>query len=148
MLTIPPYLVKRRKQHFHHLEQYKIDLILGCNGFIWIGEHVEPKDDMIIEDQVNRSEQQNEKLRTLTSLTEQEQTYTPLETRQNICRIANAIRVVSTLSFSITVDTIMETVNLSRSLDLDIHEMLGAEFIVLVAEREAERRSLTTKRKG
>jgi exosome complex RNA-binding protein Rrp4 len=40
LLTVPPYLVKRRQQHFHHLEQYDVDLILGCNGFIWVGKHV------------------------------------------------------------------------------------------------------------
>ncbi|KAI3506719.1 hypothetical protein L1887_21282 [Cichorium endivia] len=143
MLTISPYLVKRRKQHFHQLESYGIDLILGCNGFIWVGEHVETKDNMV-EDE---PELQNKKFQTSMSLEEQEQAYTPLETRQNICRIANAIRVLSTLGFSITLDVIQEVVDLSSSKGLDIHEMLGAEFCVLVAEREAERRSLSTRRK-
>uniref|UniRef100_A0A2N9GWP2 K Homology domain-containing protein n=1 Tax=Fagus sylvatica TaxID=28930 RepID=A0A2N9GWP2_FAGSY len=100
LLTVPPYLVKRCKQHFHHVEQYGVDLILGCNGFIWVGEHVEAKDDME-EDQV---------------------------------------------SFNITIEVILETMNLSSSLNLDIHEMLGSEFCVLVAEGEAERRSLTKKK--
>ncbi|GJV72536.1 exosome complex component RRP4 [Tanacetum coccineum] len=143
MLTISPYLVKRRKQHFHHLEQYGIDLILGCNGFIWVGEHVETTDNMI-EDEPTKPESQDI---TSMSLEEQEQTYTPLETRQNICRIANAIRVLSTLGFSITVDVILEIVDLSTSKGLDIHDMLGAEFCVLVAEKEAERRNLKTRRK-
>ena len=57
LLTVPPYLVKRQKQHFHHLEEFGIDLILGCNGFIWVGEHVEAKDDMV-EDQVSQSDPQ------------------------------------------------------------------------------------------
>ncbi|KAL6968380.1 exosome non-catalytic core subunit rrp4 [Sarracenia purpurea var. burkii] len=142
LLTVPPYLVKRRKQHFHHIEQYKVDLILGCNGFVWVGEHIEPKDEMM-EDQVSKPNGGYQ-----TSLEEQEQTYTPLEARQNICRIANAVRVLSTLGFSINVEVIMEIVNLSHSLNLvDIHEMLGAEFCVLVAEGEAERRSLTKRKR-
>ena len=145
MLTVPPYLVRRRKQHFHHLEQYGVDLILGCNGFIWVGEHVEAKDDMV-EDQVSKPEQQKSNKNSI-SLEEQEQTYTPIETRQNICRIANAVRVLSILGFNITIEVIMDTMNLSSSLNLDIREMLGSEFCVLVAEGEAERRSLT-KRKG
>ncbi|XP_050265486.1 exosome complex component RRP4 homolog [Quercus robur] len=145
LLTVPPYLVRRRKQHFHHLEQYGVDLILGCNGFIWVGEHVEAKDDMV-EDQVSKPEQQKSNKNSI-SLEEQEQTYTPIETRQNICRIANALRVLSILGFNITIEVIMDTMNLSSSLNLDIHEMLGSEFCVLVAEGEAERRSLT-KRKG
>nr|XP_043636639.1 exosome complex component RRP4 homolog isoform X2 [Erigeron canadensis] len=146
MLTISPYLVKRRKQHFHQLEQYGIDLILGCNGFIWVGEHVETKDNMV-EDEPSKPDIQTEKSRTSMTLEEQEHTYTPLETRQNICRIANAIRVLSTLGFSITIDVILETVDLSTSKCPDIHDMLGAEFFVLVAEKEAERRSLTTRKK-
>ncbi|KAM3710255.1 hypothetical protein ACJW31_01G015100 [Castanea mollissima] len=145
LLTVPPYLVRRRKQHFHHLEQYGVDLILGCNGFIWVGEHVEVKDDMV-EDQVSKPEQQKSNKNSI-SLEEQEQAYTPIETRQNICRIANAVRVLSILGFNINIEVIMDTMNLSSSLNLDIHEMLGSEFCVLVAEGEAERRSLT-KRKG
>ncbi|KAL4558806.1 hypothetical protein LXL04_037008 [Taraxacum kok-saghyz] len=137
MLTISPYLVKRRKQHFHHLEQYNIDLILGCNGFIWVGEHVETKDNNMVEDDPIKPIKPQIPI----GLEEQEETYTPLETRQNICKIANAIRVLSTFGFSITVDVIQEVVDLGNSKGVDIHEMLGAEFCVLVAEREAERRS-------
>lgn len=147
MLSVPPYLVKRQKQHLHHLEQYGIDLIIGCNGFIWVGEHIEPKDDTI-EDRVTKFEkQQNSKSQSSMSLEEQEQTYTSPEIRQNICRTANAVRVLSTLGFNVTVDVIMETVKLSSSMNVDIHEMLGAEFCVLVAEREAERRSLLSKKR-
>ena len=81
------------------------------------------------------------------SLEEQEQTYTLLEKGQSICRITNAVWVLSILGFNIAIKVIMDTMNLSSSLNLDIHEMLGSEFCVLVAEGEAERRSLT-KRKG
>ncbi|KAK6937482.1 K Homology domain, type 1 [Dillenia turbinata] len=142
LLTIPPYLVKRRKQHFHHLEKYGIDLVLGCNGFIWVGEHVEAKDNMV-EDQMSKSEQQS----SVSSLNEQEHNYIPLETRQSICRTANAVRVLSVLGFNISVEVITQTVELSSSLNIDIHDMLGAEFYVLVAEAEADRRSLLTKKK-
>lgn len=93
----------------------------------------------MVEEQVEKSEQHS---KTSSSLEEQEQTYTPLETRQNICRIANAIRVFTNLGFIITVENILDTVNLSSSLNLDIHEMLGSEFHVLVAEKEAVQRSL------
>lgn len=147
LVTVPPYLVKRRKQHFHHLEQFGIDLILGVNGFIWIGKHIEVNDNMI-EDPPTQPDQQNIKSSEYShSLEEQEQTYTPLETRQYICRSANAVRVLASLGFSITPEVIVDLVNLSIGLNLDIHEMLGAEFYVLVAEKEAERRSLAKKKK-
>ncbi|KAM3691358.1 hypothetical protein ACJW30_08G008800 [Castanea mollissima] len=56
LLTVLPYLVRSRKQHFHRLEQYRVDLILGCNGFIWVGEYVKAKDDTV-EDQGSKLEQ-------------------------------------------------------------------------------------------
>ncbi|KAJ1433028.1 RNA-binding domain, S1 [Sesbania bispinosa] len=147
LLTVPPYLVKRQKQHFHHLEQYGVDLILGCNGFIWVGEHIEARDDMI-EDQVNQFDSQvllpN---KNSASLEEQEKNYTTLETRKYICRAANAVRVLSTLGFIITLEIIKGIIDLSLSLNLDIHDMLGSEFCVLVAEREAERRSSNKKKR-
>ncbi|XP_008464390.2 exosome complex component RRP4 homolog isoform X2 [Cucumis melo] len=146
LLTVSPYLVKRRKQHFHHLEQYGIDLILGCNGFIWIGKHVDSTQDTMIEDQVNKIEQKGSKFEGNFGNQMHERVHTPLETRQNICRTANAIRVLSILGFIITVEVIMETVSLSISLNINVHEMLGLEFFVLVAEKEVERRSCRKKR--
>ena len=140
-LTVAPYLVKRQNQHFHHLEQYGIDLILGCNGFIWVGEHVEARDDMI-EDQINQSDQQVLiPSKNSVSLEEQEKNYTAPETSEYICRAANAVRVLSTLGFILTLEIIKGVIDLSLSVNLDIHDMLGSEFCVLVAEKEAESRS-------
>lgn len=147
LLSIPSYLVKRRKQHFHQLDQYGVLLILGCNGYVWVGELVEAKDRMEV-DQVNLSEEANMKSRSYMSLEETEPDYTPLETRRNICRIANAVRVLSILGFNITIDVILEIFELSISENVNVHDMLGAEFCVQVAEKEADRRSMAAKRKG
>ncbi|KAJ6694808.1 hypothetical protein OIU74_014020 [Salix koriyanagi] len=70
------------------------------------------------EDQLNNTEQQFTKSNTTKEM--------PLETRQNICRIANAIRVMSILGFNVTLDVILETIDLSSTLNLGIDEMLGA----------------------
>ncbi|XP_010511328.1 PREDICTED: exosome complex component RRP4 homolog [Camelina sativa] len=120
LLKVDPYLVKKSMNHFHYLESLGIDLILGRNGFIWVGEHAQVKDP-----------NQN---------TGNEKSYTPLETRQSILRIGNAIRVLSNLGFTMTLEVIMETVKLSNTDNIDVHDMLGSEFHVLVAENEAERR--------
>ena len=69
----------------------------------------------------------------------------PLETRKSIVRIGNAIRALSNLGFTLTLEVIMETINLINMENIDVHDMLGSEFHVLVAENEAERRR--TKRK-
>ncbi|XP_020674854.1 exosome complex component RRP4 homolog [Dendrobium catenatum] len=136
LLRVPAYLVKRRKQHFHDLEQYGVDLILGCNGFIWVGEHVVPADNEMVEDQES-------------TLKDKEQSYTPLEIRQNICRIANSVRLISALGFAISVDAIIDTAEASKSSNIDIKDMLGAEFYVQTAEREVQKRiSLLKKKRG
>ena len=128
LLTVPAYLVKRRKQHFHHLEQYGVDLILGCNGFIWVGEHV-----VVREITISNEEQEN--------LNAEAETFTPMETRKHICRLANAVRVLSALGFTLTVELIIQTAEASLSSDVEINDMLGAEFYVQTAEREAKRRA-------
>uniref|UniRef100_A0A1D1XD81 Exosome complex component rrp4 n=1 Tax=Anthurium amnicola TaxID=1678845 RepID=A0A1D1XD81_9ARAE len=148
LLTVTPYLVKRRKQHFHHLERYGVDLIMGCNGFIWVGEHVEAGENAVEEDQENKREENTNANRSLVSLEEEGQPFTPLETRQHICRIANAVRVLSALGFSLSSDVIVETAETSALMDIDIRDMVGAEFYVQTAEREVERRMSLRKKKG
>jgi exosome complex component RRP4 len=80
------------------------------------GEHVDAREN-ISEDPLNNTEQQHTKSNT------------------------NAIPILSTLGFNLTLEVMLETSNLSSTLNLAIDEMLGSEFHVLVAEREAERRT-------
>ncbi|OAY82659.1 Exosome complex component rrp4 [Ananas comosus] len=139
LLTVPAYLVKRRKQHFHHLEQYGVDLIIGCNGFIWVGEHVEAGENvgMLVEDQEKTS-----------TAEEESWSFTPLETRKHICRIANAVRLLSALGFTLTVEAIVDTAEASLASNIEINDMLGAEFFVQTAEREVQRRASMVRKKG
>ncbi|KAG7588446.1 K Homology domain type 1 superfamily [Arabidopsis suecica] len=120
LLMVDPYLVKKSNHHFHYIESLGIDLIIGRNGFIWVGEHVQAENPIIVDDEMVK--------------------HTPLESRQSILRIGNAIRVLSNLGFTVTLEVIMETFNLSNTENVDVHDMLGSEFHVLVAENEVERR--------
>lgn len=128
LLKVRPFLVKRQKQHFHHLKQYDIDIIIGCNGFIWIGEHneVNPTESHILVP--HKKEEKN--CRT-----------------KYICTAANAVRVLSNLRFTITLEVINEVIELSLSLNLETHDMLGSEFSILVAEKEVERRILKKRKR-
>ncbi|XP_008791547.1 exosome complex component RRP4 homolog isoform X2 [Phoenix dactylifera] len=144
LLTVPAYLVKRRKQHFHRLEQYCVDLILGCNGFIWVGEHLETGENDMLEDREKRPEIS----KTNMIHEEQERTFTPLEVRRHICRIANAVRLLSALGFILTVESIIDTVEASASSNIEIKDMLGPEFYVQTVEREVQRRILLSRKKG
>jgi exosome complex component RRP4 len=135
LLTVPPYLVKRKKQHFHHLAQYDVDLILGCNGFIWVGEHV------VVGKKTKTTEDQQKS-------SDDAENFTPLETRKHICRLANAVRVLSALGFTLTVELIIETAEASASSNVEVNNMLGAEFYVQTAEREAKRRADLLRKKN
>ncbi|CAN6249396.1 unnamed protein product [Urochloa humidicola] len=135
LLTVPPYLVKRKKQHFHHLAQYDVDLILGCNGFIWVGEHV------VVGEKTKMTEDQQ-------NSSNEAENFTPLVTRKHICRLANAVRVLSALGFTLTVELIIETAEASVSSNIEVNDMLGAEFYVQTAEREAKRRADLLRKKN
>jgi len=135
LLMVAPYLVKRKKQHFHHLEKYNVDLILGCNGFIWAGEHV-----VVGEKPKTTGGQQG--------FSTEAENFTPLETRKHICRLANSVRVLSALGFTLTVELIIETMEASASSNVEINDMLGAEFYVQTAEREAKRRADLLRKKN
>lgn len=130
--------MKIQRHHLHHLEQYGADLILGCKGFVWVGEHVKAMNSTTIEDQLNNSEQQLIKYKTTSKDMLQ-------ESRQSRCRIANAIHVLSSLGFALTLEVTLETIDLSSALNLGIDEMLRSKLRVLDAEREAEWRNSMTK---
>ena len=38
-VQVPADLVKRQKLHFQHLEAAGVDIILGCNGLVWVAPH-------------------------------------------------------------------------------------------------------------
>ncbi|KAG0468121.1 hypothetical protein HPP92_017449 [Vanilla planifolia] len=133
LLKVDPYLVKRRKQHFHHLERFGVDLILGCNGFVWVGEHVEPGS---VEDPESMAR-------------DAEQNFTPLEVRRHICRVANSVRLLSALGFYLTMEAIVDAADAGASSNTDINDMLCGEFYVQTVEREVQRRaSLLRKKRG
>ncbi|KAH7655594.1 exosome complex component RRP4 protein [Dioscorea alata] len=148
LLTVPPYLVKRRKQHFHHLEDYGVDLIVGCNGYIWVGEHLETGENVMLEDQDNHMEKDGQSNLKLKGDQDEEGTFTSVETRRNICRIANAIRLLSALGFTLSLEAIIDTVELSFASNISVKDMLAAEFYVQTAEREVQRRVSKLRKKA
>jgi exosome complex RNA-binding protein Rrp4 len=36
LVVVPPVLIKRLKQHFCHLAAHRVDIVLGCNGWVWV----------------------------------------------------------------------------------------------------------------
>eukprot|EP00249_Psilotum_nudum_P010386 c22508_g1_i1 orf=190-1218(+) len=153
LIVVSPYLVKRLKQHFHHLKEYGIDMIIGCNGYIWISassdtQKVEQCSSPAISPGIHAIENESFSRKGLNAgiwdeqseLEEEKRDFIPLEVREKICRFANAVRVLSTLGFLIHPDSIVDTYEASLSSGIDVKGMLGAEFCVRTAEREADHR--------
>eukprot|EP00271_Cylindrocystis_brebissonii_P016426 TRINITY_DN39970_c0_g1_i1.p1 TRINITY_DN39970_c0_g1~~TRINITY_DN39970_c0_g1_i1.p1 ORF type:complete len:406 (-),score=83.55 TRINITY_DN39970_c0_g1_i1:247-1464(-) len=38
LVRVPPYLIRRLKHHFCTLEPPGVGVILGCNGYVWVGQ--------------------------------------------------------------------------------------------------------------
>lgn len=123
-------------------------MILGCNGFIWVGEHVETSGSVMEGDGGNRAEESNDSSSHSAPLGEKGPGLMALETRQHICQIANAVRVLSALGFSLATEGILEAAKASISSRISIKDMLGAEFHVQTAEREVDRRMSLLRKKG
>jgi exosome complex component RRP4 len=99
LVTVQPSLVKRLKQHMVALPGLGIDVILGCNGYIWIARSIE----------VDPSSETNESRAEI--WTERKVVHASTETnaldRRKISRVANAITSLSSAFRMITPETIM-----------------------------------------
>jgi len=156
LVTVAPYLIKRLKQHFHHLKQYGVDLILGCNGYVWIAAPSESGKSSVSDTPMDLSNDHGSEMSSKHSTTlipsAQEDGKRDLsdddkvrdsitrELRERICRLANAVRVLAALGLLIFVESIIDTYEVSLSWDTAVKDMLAAEFCIKIVEREAEHR--------
>lgn len=122
LVRVAPYLIKRLKQHFHQLKQLEVDLILGCNGFVWISATA-------------ASEKEH------SDLARDDGAPVPLEVRERICRLANSVRVLGALGLLISPESVLSTYEASLSWNVDVKDMLAADFYVKLVEKEVEQRT-------
>lgn len=155
LVKVAPYLVKPMKQHFHSLKQYGVDIIIGCNGYVWVSalSDAQKPDELGSVQSTGSTIPGTAKHASLSSqeasagtsgeheiFPANEQAFISLEVRERICRFSNVIRVLSALGFLISPDSIIDTFEASLSWGIAIKDILGAEFCVKVAEEEAGRR--------
>ncbi|KAL2650698.1 hypothetical protein R1flu_018826 [Riccia fluitans] len=137
LVKVAPYLIKRLKQHFHQLKQYGVQLILGCNGYVWISAVPPSSSEMEIDQKPADSESRQPGAGT----SEGQNVEITRDLRVRICRIANAVRVLGACGFMIHPDSIVDTYEASLSWGIEPRQMISGEFHVRVVEREAEQRS-------
>jgi exosome complex component RRP4 len=133
-VKVPPYLVKRLKQHFHQLKEFGVDLILGCNGYIWVSATVTSVKDESFQTPAALA------AAPLTGVADVEIAISH-EVRERICRLANCIRVLGALGLLISPDSILQTYEASIALGVAAKDILSSEFHVKIFEKEAEKRS-------
>eukprot|EP01147_Barroeca_monosierra_P006411 gene6411-9312_t len=109
-MRVPPVLVRRSKNHFHTLPS-GVAVVLGNNGYIWIGASLE-------ED---------------TTRTRNHDTVISDETRKRMARVRNAIAALSERMLSIFDTTIVFTYD--DSLHMDEQEMLSPDAVASITER-------------
>lgn len=111
MLKVPPMLIQRKKTHFHNLEN-GASLILGNNGYVWIGAHVQ---------NVDRSEG---------GFTE-DLSLIPLENREVCARLRNCVLILAQCNMLLS-DTSV-TYAYEESMKYRVSELLEPEAMIDVS---------------
>ena len=117
-VAVPSGLVKRLKQHFHNLE-CGVAVILGNNGYIWVYPAV--ADELEATGMKGFSEADAE------ATAKAAEADVPLSTRENICRVRNAILALAAVFAQIHPQTIADV--MQASADIAPSEMLEPETI-------------------
>ncbi|BBM97698.1 exosome complex component RRP4 [Marchantia polymorpha subsp. ruderalis] len=137
LVKVAPYLIKRLKQHFHQLKQYGVQMILGCNGYVWISALPQSTPDIA----TDQKRANTESLEAAAGTADSQNVEISRELRERICRLANVVRVLGACGFLIHPDSIVDTYEASLSWGTELKHMFSGEFFVKVVEREAEQRS-------
>lgn len=123
-VRVPAELVKRQRQHFQSLEQAGVDIILGCNGIIWVTRHAgSPSVDS-------------------TGNAEDLSGAPPLSRgdRQKMARAAQSILALAALGLPISGQSISRVIEIASMHRVAPKHMLHAPFLSRVATAENELR--------
>lgn len=127
IIGVPPALIKRQKQHFTSLEGTGVQLILGLNGIIWVSA------------EIKQTPEQNH-----SSLVSEAQPVTvrdvSVSERQAIARVANCIRALAKLYFSIHPASILNVYTASLDQNVPITAITQSAMLSEIASREASQR--------
>lgn len=127
IVEVPPNLIKRQKQHFTTLEGTGVQLILGLNGVIWVSAGSKQPPEQANSPLV--SEAQPVLVRDVSKAE-----------RQAIARVANCIRALAKLYFSIHPASIMSVYTASLDQNVAVTAITREAMLSDIASREAAQR--------
>ena len=130
LVCVPPRLVKRLKQHFCSLSQYGVDVILGCNGWVWVQAR-----------EVRKEEAEAMEAEAMEADGAAEAEDAPdgawgagvdapvaAEEREQVIRIAAAVRLLAALGRRVSPASIVEVVDAALAWGVPSRELDGAAF--------------------
>lgn len=164
LVTVPPTLVKRLKQHFTAVETEGVDVILGLNGMIWIAPQSATTQKNKVRFLAHFRSMCPRSLRcAVTSVDDhylfendrQDGTTVDLdpfdrsldntsctpEERERVVRVSAAIRCLAAVGCLVQPGAIASVCSLSRADNVHIPAMQRPEFLAKVQQAEAERRA-------
>jgi exosome complex component RRP4 len=109
-----------------------VEVLLGCNGFVWVGARSAATGEGELPELPERTAK--EKTIDTTRL------FVSRARRERVCRVANAVRVLSALFLAIHPPAIEDVTRCSMEWGTDPKDMLGDAFLRRTLERETERR--------
>lgn len=130
LVQVPARLIKRSNSHFVDTADSMVRLIIGCNGWLWVGMI----DQSIVENP-------NDAVGLHGSTEEEAKDFTPAAEQFEACaRYANAALGLARLNLAIYKDSLAEAVKLSVDDEVSCGEMLGMDFLAKLVMLEEARR--------
>ena len=133
VVRVPAELVRRQRHHFQTIENAGVDIILGCNGLVWITSRT----DGSAAQQApggGFNEQQHQDGGSV------EKPEPSVAQRQSVARVAQSVLALSRLGLALQGGAIARIVQLSVERSIEPKFMLEADFLSAVAaDEEAQR---------
>jgi len=146
LVRVTANLVRRLPQHFHRLSMddfgdnvasgvNDVELLLGCNGYIWVGAPgaaTAPRETDV------RREPTND---VVDELNEAYGDEVHLTQRENITRVANAVRALAEVFLPISPPAVLDVFKMSIEWGVAAKDMQSRGFLTRIVEREVEKRA-------
>ncbi|CAI5524887.1 unnamed protein product [Closterium sp. Naga37s-1] len=138
LVHVPPYLVRRLKQHFHMLSPSGPLLVFGCNGWLWVGQPPPPTSSS--GPSGTQGEGASGGVGGGAGGKGVAETVVGVEERERICRVAAAIRALERGGLAVDPPALARVVEWSVAMGVSVAEMGDEDFVATVVEKEVEKR--------
>lgn len=142
-VQVPPGLIRRMRQHLCTLADIGVDVLIGCNGGIWIQRAMPKVGDVGDADAGGVAADGAAPLAETLQRIRQRHANTPVlpDERQSIVRVRNSVECLRLVHCFITPDTIRAVYDESLRLGLKVGEMMRPNYVLAVTEPTRQRSS-------